>query len=142
MTDRVLRTGDRAVFEPRCGAAVVVVVAPVPLRGSARLHVGGVPALVEGDEAAALLAGCPYTTPTHPVPGVGVLRLDALAADSLARTTSAGRHLLLVGGAFTTVFQVLAPALQPTATGPVADTTTEYAGSGRFTAAGPAVRAR
>lgn len=133
MADFILTTGDTVLFNPSFGAAIVT---PIPgtLVGTGRSTVGGKPVCVEGDEKQVVVPGVVYMSPAYPIPGVGVLKIDALAADQKGRETrSGGKPVLLKGGSFTAKLQVVTPAQQPKPPAPpTPDTTAEYAGTGVF----------
>ena len=132
MADFILVTGDMVMFNPAFGPAVIV---PVPgtLAGSGKSSIGGKPVCVEGDEGKVMVSGVTYMTPSHPVPGVGMLKIDSLGGDQKAKKTkSGGKAVLLKGGTFNAKLQVMTPAQQPSPSGPVPDSMTEYSGTGMF----------
>ncbi|MFZ4641156.1 MAG: hypothetical protein ACOYMP_12240 [Nodosilinea sp.] len=132
MADFILMTGDIAMFNPPFGQAVVT---PLPgnIIGSSKDTITKKMVCVDGDEKTVIVPGCPYMTPSHPIPGVGILSIDSLAADQKAmRTKSNGKPVLLKGSTFKAKFQVVAPAQQPTPAGPVPDPTPQYSGTGSF----------
>jgi len=127
-------TGDTAMFKPSFGAATVVV-APGTLTGSGRGKVGGMLICVKGDEATVIVPGCAYQTPQYSIPGVGILSIDSLAGDQVAKKTkSGGKAVLLKGGDFNAKFQVTVPAMQPPPGpgSPIPDSTPSYSGNGSF----------
>ena len=133
MPDFILIEGDLANFLPNFGAAVVVV-QPGDLKGSGPATLNGKKLCVDGDEKNVSVPGCSYVTAQHTIPGVGTLKIDALAADQKAqKTATGGKLVLLKGSSFTAKFEVQSPAQQPTPTGPVPDATPQYSGSGTFT---------
>lgn len=132
MADFILMTGDIAMFNPPFGQAIVT---PLPgnIIGSSKDTITKKMLCVDGDEKTVIVPGCPYMTPSHPIPGVGILSIDSLAANQKAvRTKSNGKPVLLKGGTFKAKFQVVAPAQQPTPAGPVPDPTPQYSGTGSF----------
>jgi len=133
MSDFILVTGDMAMFIPAFGQAVIV---PVPgtLAGTGRASIGKKPVCVDGDEKNVIVPGVAYMTPSHPIPGVGILKIDSLGGDQKATKTKAGgKAVLLKGSTFTAKFQVSAPAMQPAPPGPpVPDANPEYTGQGQF----------
>ena len=132
MSDFILINGDLAVYSAAFEGATVTS-GPGVIEGSGRANVNGQPVCVTDDEKTATAPGA-YVTSSHPIPGSGILEISALADDQVAsKTRSANVPVLLVGSDFEATFKVQAPAMQPTATGPVADTTTQYKGSGSFT---------
>ncbi len=132
MPDFILIEGDKANFLPNFGAAIVVV-QPGNLTGSGPATLTGKKICVDGDEKNVSVPGCNYMTPQYSIPGVGTLKIDALAADQKAKKTqTGGKPVLLKGSNFTAKFEVQSPAQQPTPTGPVPDGTPQYSGSGMF----------
>ncbi|HET7462406.1 MAG TPA: hypothetical protein VFJ82_14230 [Longimicrobium sp.] len=128
MSDFILVTGDMVMFNPPFGAATVV---PVPgtLSGTGRSNVGHKPVCVDGDEKMVMVPGVTYISPPYVIPGVGMLSIDSLGGDQKAtKTKSGGKAVLLKGSTFQAKFQVVAPAMQPTPTGPVPDATPSYSG--------------
>jgi len=132
--DYVLVDSDNVTFLPSFGAATVVV-QPGTLTASGPATLGSKKLCIAGDEKSVSVAGCMYTTSSHPIPGTGTLEISALAGDQQASKTNAGgSKLLLVGGQFTAKFSVQQPAQQPTPSGsPVPDATPQYSGHGSFT---------
>ncbi len=134
MPDSILLEGDKALFMPNFGAAIVVV-QPGDLKGSGPATVNGKKICVDGDEKKVSVPGCTYMTPQYCIPGVGTLEIDALAGDQKAsKTKTGGAPVLLKGGNFTAKFSVQAPAQQPPPGpgGPIPDSTAQYSGSGMF----------
>ena len=132
MGDKVLTDGDMVMFMPMFSPAIVMV-QPGRIPGSGPAAIGGRKVCVEGDEAQVSVPGCTYFTPSHPIPGVGTLKIASLAANQKATTTqTGGKKVLLKGGMFTAKFEVQSPAQQPTAAGPVPDASPQYSGQGQF----------
>jgi Contractile injection system spike tip protein len=134
MSDYILIDGDKAIFQPAFGLAVVLV-QPGVLRAGGGATLNGRKICVEGDERKVSVAGCPYTTPQFSTPGTGTLKIAALAPEQKARKTrSGGRPVLLKGGNFTAKFEIESPAQQPPPGpgSPIPDSTPQYSGSGRF----------
>jgi hypothetical protein len=131
--DFILVDGDMAIFQPSFGPAMVVV-QPGTLTASGPATLGGKKLCIAGDEGSVVVRGCMYTTPSHPLPGMGTLEIAALAGDQQAsKTRTGGTPVLLVGGSFTGKFTVQSPAQQPTPSGsPIPDSTPEYSGTGSF----------
>ena len=132
MGDKVLTDGDMVVFMPVFSPAVVVV-QPGKIPGSGPASIGGKKICVDGDEAQVSVPGCTYITPSHPIPGVGTLKIASLAGNQKAGTVkTGGKPVLLKGAMFTAKFEVQSPAQQPTPAGPVPDATPQYSGQGQF----------
>lgn len=143
MTDFILFTGDKAMFLPNFGPALVV---PRPgiLRGSGPATLRSRRLCVVGDEKKVTVPGCLYMTPQYSIPGTGTLKIAALAADQRARKTRSGhRKLMLKGTFFTARFQVQNPAKQPPPGpgSPIPDPTPQYMGRGMFLTANLMFRA-
>jgi len=132
MGDKVLTDGDMVLFLPVFAPAIVVV-QPGQIAGSGPATIGGKKICVDGDEARVSVPGCTYMTPSHPIPGVGTLKIASLAPDQKAMLTQTGGKLVLLkGGMFIARFEVQSPAQQPTPAGPVPDATPQYSGQGQF----------
>ena len=134
MSDFILIEGDRAVFLPTFGAAIVVV-QPGDLKGSGPATINGKKICVVGDETRVAVPGCSYMTPQYSILGTGTLKIAALAANQRAtKTRTGGKAVLLKGGSFTAKFEVQSPAKQPPPGpgSPIPDATPEYTGSGTF----------
>lgn len=133
MPDFILIDNDIVNFKPNFGAAVVTV-QPGTLKGSGPATFSGKTLCVDGDEKNVSVPGCPYIAGPYSIPGVGTLKIDALAPDQKAQKTyTGGKLVLLKGSNFIAKFEVQTPAQQPTPTGPVPDATPLYSGgSGSF----------
>ena len=68
MSDFILIEGDKAMFLPTFGAAIVVV-KPGDLQGSGPSTLKGKKVCVDGDEKHVSVPGCPYMTPAVLHPG-------------------------------------------------------------------------
>ena len=136
MPDFILLDGDAVLFLPAFGAAVVVV-QPGKLAGSGPASVGGRKVCVEGDETKVSVPGCTYMTPQYSIPGMGTLKIAALAGDQKAKKSrTGGKAVLLKGSRFTARFEVQNPARQPPPVPgpPIPDATPQYSGNGMFAA--------
>lgn len=132
MSDFVLIDGDQVLFLPAFGPAIVIV-QPGKLAGSGPATINGKAICVDGDERNVAVAGCSYMTPSHPIPGIGTLKIAALAGNQKARKAkTGGKPVLLKGAMFTAKFEVQSPAQQPTAAGLVPDGSPQYSGQGQF----------
>lgn len=140
--DSILVEGDKVLFMPNFGAAVVVV-RPGNLKGSGPATIKGKKICVDGDEKKVSVPGCTYMTPQYSIPGVGTLEIAALAGNQKAATTNTGgKPVLLKGGKFTAKFSVQTPAKQPPPGpgGPIPDGTPQYSGSGMFMTANRTIK--
>jgi len=132
MSDFIIFDGDTAIFMPTFGAATVVV-QPGTITGSGGATLTGKNLCIDGDESSVSVPGCMYMTPQYSIPGTGTLKIDSLASDQVAtKTNTAGTPAMLKGSQFNAVFEVQAPAMQPTAASPIPDATPQYSGQGLF----------
>ncbi len=131
MGDFILIDGDIANFIPIFGAAVVVV-QPGTITGSGPATLNGTKLCVDGDESSVEVPGCMYMTPAYSVPGIGTLKISALAGDQVAtHTNTGGTAVMLVGSQFTAKFEVQSPAMMPPVVS-TPDATPSYSGNGMF----------
>jgi hypothetical protein len=129
MTDIIIIDSDNALFMPVFGMAVVVV-RPGKLTGSGKTTVSGKKICLAGDEKKVEVLGCMYVTPQFVIPGSGTLKIAALDAGQLSKTTKdSGKKIILKGSAFTAKFEVQSPA-KDSALNP--DPLSQYSGSGNF----------
>jgi hypothetical protein len=134
MSDLILIEGDKAMFLPTFGPAIVVV-KPGDLKASGPATVNGKKICVDGDETKVSVPGCVYMTPQYSIPGTGTLKISSLAGNQKAKKTRSGnKPVLLKGESFTAKFEVQNPAKQPpTGPGsPIPDATPQYSGTGMF----------
>lgn len=132
MADYILITGDKAMFKPNFGQAIITV-RPGDLIGTGKDKINGKLVCVDGDEKQVIVPGCPYMTPQYSIPGMGMLLIESLSGNQKAqKTKSGGKPVLLRGGQFNAKFTVMVPAQQPSAPSPIPDTTPQYSGSGTF----------
>lgn len=132
MADFILITGDKAMFNPNFGQAIVTV-RPGDLIGSGKDKINQKLVCVDGDEKKVIVPGCAYITAQHSIPGMGMLFIQSLADNQKAKKTqSKGKPVLLKGGEFKAKFTVLVPAQQPSAPSPIPDNTPQYSGTGTF----------
>jgi hypothetical protein len=134
MPDFMLIEGDKAMFLPTFGAAIVIV-KPGDLQGSGPATLQGKKVCVDGDEKNVSVPGCPYMTPQYSIPGTGTLKINALAGNQKAqKTQTGGKAVLLKGGQYTATFEVQTPAQQPPPGPgpPIPDATPQYSGQGMF----------
>lgn len=143
MSDEILRSGDKAIYNPTFGPALVTV-QPGTLTGSApQVNAVKAAVCVQGDEASATVPGCTYVSGAFTIPGTGTLSISALGADQVSRKSRAGgKPLLLRGTTFTARFTITSPAAKPTPDGPTPDPLPMYTGSGSFQTGNVTVRDR
>ncbi len=132
MADFILITGDKAMFNPNFGQAIVTV-RPGDLIGTGKDKINGKVICVDGDEKKVTVPGCSYITPQYSIPGMGMLFIESLASNQKAqKTKSKSKPVLLKGGEFKAKFTVLVPAQQPSVPNPIPDSTLQYSGTGTF----------
>jgi hypothetical protein len=131
MPDFILIDGDKAVFMPTFGLAIVIV-RPGDLKASGPATHKGKKLAVDGDEKKVEVPGCMYTAGPYAIPGVGTLKINALAGDQKAKkTNTGGKAVLLKGSLFIAKFEVQTPAQIPPPAS-VSDATPQYPGQGQF----------
>ncbi|ACC80123.1 hypothetical protein [Nostoc punctiforme] len=132
MADFILITGDKAIFNPTFGQAIVTV-RPGDLVGTGKDKINQKLVCVDGDEKKVIVPGCPYITSQYSIPGVGILSIESLAGNQKAKKTKSGdKPVLLKGASFKAKFQVLVPAQKPSVPSPIPDATPQYSGTGTF----------
>lgn len=134
MPDFILIEGDKAIFQPNFGAAMVFW-HPGDLKGSGPATLNRKKVCVDGDEKNVSVPGCSYMTPQYSILGTGTLKIAALAPNQKAKKTkTGGKAVLLKGGNFTAKFEVQNPAKQPPPGpgSPIPDATPQYSGNGTF----------
>jgi hypothetical protein len=134
MTDLIVITGDKVIFLPQFGAALVVP-KPGKIEGSGPGTVKGKKICVIGDEKKVEVKGCQYLTPTYCIPGSGTLKIDILASNQKAKKSrTGGKTVLLRGMTFKAKFEVQSPAKQPPPGpgSPIPDPMKIYMGQGMF----------
>lgn len=134
MFNIILLDGDRALFMPLFGPAVVLV-RPGQITASGKATRKGKKIALVGDEKKVSVTGVVYMTPIYSIPGTGTLNIAALTSNQKTRkTTCQGKAILLKGQQFTAKFEVQNPAKQPPPGpgAPVPDPTPTYHGVGLF----------
>jgi hypothetical protein len=134
--DFVLIDGDKVLFNPKFGAAVVVPKDGV-IKASGKDLFEKKKGCVEGDEKNVTVRGIVYMTPKFSIPGTGTLSIKKLDVKQYAKTKSGNKRLLVVGKQFVAEFDVDEPAKAPPqgAGSPIPDTISAYQGTGRFVSA-------
>jgi Contractile injection system spike tip protein len=120
--DFIIKTNDMIQITVPPPAVVPMLAAPVPLIGTGTtVTIGGVPICLQGDECPpSLKAPMPYTAPPFVTPGMGTIQI-MLMPNNLTMKTVQGKPVILKGSSFQAMFNVSAPAMQPTPGGPVPD---------------------
>ena len=91
----------------------------------------GMKGCIDGDDRKVKLPTS-YNSPPY-LGGMGMAFIKKLNGDQLSKkTTSKKKAVMLKGTKFDAEFTVTVPAMQPTPTGPVPDTTLKYQGKGQF----------
>jgi hypothetical protein len=140
--DFIIRTGDMLQVTIPPPAVVPMLMAPGPLMGtSTSTKVMGQFVCLLGDEIPmAWRAPLPYTAPPFVTPGVGTLKVILLPTNQTVQTKN-GKVMLIKGGTFQALFQVTAPAMQPTPAGPVPDPLAVKNGTAQFITMNATVKA-
>jgi hypothetical protein len=140
--DIIIKTGDMIQITIPPPAIVPALMAPVPLIGTgAQVLVSKQPVCLQGDELPpALRAPLPYTAPPFVTPGMGTLTLILMPNNMTQRTVN-GKPILIKGATFQAMFQVSAPAMQPTPAGPIPDPVVVKPGTAQFIPSTPTVNA-
>jgi hypothetical protein len=73
----------------------------------------------------------PYTAPPFVTPGMGTLQI-ILMPNNLTTMTQNGKPIIIKGATFQAIFNVSAPAMQPTPAGPVPDPVVVKPGTAMF----------
>ena len=118
----IIKTGDQIKITIPPPAIVPMLQAPVPLLGSSQnVLEESKPICLLGDELPmAIKSPMPYTAPPFVTPGMGSLQIILLPTN-LTKLTMNGKPIILKGATFQAIFNVSAPAMQPTPAGPVPD---------------------
>jgi Contractile injection system spike tip protein len=120
--DFIIKTGDQIKITIPPPAIVPMLQAPVPLIGTGNMVMeSNKPICLQGDELPPTLkAPMPYTAPPFVTPGMGTLQI-ILMPNNLTMLTQNGKPIIIKGATFQAIFNVSAPAMQPTPAGPVPD---------------------
>jgi len=131
--DFIIRTGDMIQITIPPPALVPMIMAPVPLIGtSTNVTATGPLICLQGDELPPMIRGpLPYTAPPFVTPGVGTLTL-ILTPTNFTLQTKNGKPILIKGTPFQAIFNVSAPAMQPTPAGPIPDPMVVKPGTAQF----------
>jgi hypothetical protein len=140
--DYVIKTGDFIKFTIPPPTVVPLLMAPVPLVGSSKdVKVMGMPVCLEGDELPPMLRmPLVYTSPPFVTPGTGTVSVTLLPLNKTKKTKNQ-KAILIKGTPFPAEFTVSAPAMQPTAVGPVPDPVVKKPGMAEFITTNVTVKA-
>jgi hypothetical protein len=131
--DFIIKTGDqiKITIPPPC--IVPMLQAPVPLIGTGTTVLeSNKPICLQGDELPlSIKAPMPYTAPPFVTPGMGSLQI-ILMPNNLTMLTQNGKPIIIKGATFQAIFNVSAPAMQPTPAGPVPDPLVVKPGTAMF----------
>ena len=140
--DYIIRTMDMLQVTIDPPAIVPMLMAPGPLMGtSTNLQVIDQFVCLLGDEIPmAWRSPMPYTAPPFVTPGMGTLQVILLPTNQTAQTSN-GKPILLKGSTFQAMFNVSAPAMQPTPAGPIPDPLAVKPGTAQFITTNATVKA-
>ncbi|MCW7547430.1 hypothetical protein OO184_05615 [Photorhabdus sp. APURE] len=130
MSKQLVVDGDNLLFEPLFGNRQVTILGPATIRGSGHAKIQGKKIVIAGDEKKVQLQA-QYITPSHPVPGMGIVTIAQLNASQQVNFCRTPASMIIVGQQFIARFTPTQPANNPS-TGP--DVTTPSMGKGRFIA--------
>jgi hypothetical protein len=112
MSDIVIIDLDTLQFLPQFGNRLVTPLGPAQIRGNGQATINGRKVCISGDENRVRIRAA-YTTPTHTIPGTGVITIASLGSHQLARHVSSDEALIIQGTQFTARFQPETPAQMP-----------------------------
>ncbi|MCW7550381.1 hypothetical protein OO184_21215 [Photorhabdus sp. APURE] len=137
MSKQLVVDGDNLLFEPLFGNRQVTILGPATIRGSGHAKIQGKKIVMVSDEKKVQLQA-QYITPSHPVPGMGMVTIAQLDASQQANFCRSPATVIVVGQQFIARFTPTQPANNPSS-GP--DVTAPSMGKGRFIASQYAVTA-
>ncbi|KAA1183119.1 hypothetical protein [Photorhabdus heterorhabditis] len=137
MSKQLVVDGDFLLFEPLFGNRQVTILGPATIRGSGHAQIQGKKIVMIGDEKK-LQFQAQYITPSHPVPGMGMVTIAQLNASQQVNFCRSPATVIVVGQQFIARFTPTQPANNPSS-GP--DVTVPSMGKGRFIASQYAVTA-
>ncbi|MCT8343797.1 MULTISPECIES: hypothetical protein [Photorhabdus] len=137
MSKQLVVDGDNLLFEPLFGNRQVTILGPATIRGSGHVKIQGKKIVIVGDEKKVQLQA-QYITPSHPVPGMGIVTIAQLDASQQVNFCRSPVTVIVVGQQFIACFTPTQPANNPSS-GP--DVTAPSMGKGRFIASQYAVTA-
>ena len=131
--DFIIRSGDMIQITIPPPAIVPMITAPVPMVGTSKDMCGNMPMCLQGDELPPTIRGpLPYTAPPFVTPGTGSLQIILLPTNLTILTNNGGKPIIIKGATFQAIFNVQAPAMQPTPGGPVPDPLLVKPGTAQF----------
>ncbi|OQS37540.1 hypothetical protein [Chromobacterium haemolyticum] len=110
--DIVIVDKDLLQFKPMFGNRKVIPTGAALIRGSALPTVQGRKVCLAGDEKKVQINAI-YTTPTHTIPGAGVITISSLMPNQQALHVNSGAAWLLKGQQFIAQFRPTKPAQMP-----------------------------
>ncbi|KOY61545.1 hypothetical protein [Photorhabdus heterorhabditis] len=136
MSKQLVVDGDILLFEPLFGNRQVIILGPATIRGSGHAQIRGKKIVIVGDEKKVQFQA-QYITPSHPIPGMGMVTIAQLDASQQVNFCRSPVTVIIVGQQFTARFTPSQPATSQA--GP--DVTAPSMGKGRFIASQYAVSA-
>ncbi|MBS9431068.1 hypothetical protein [Photorhabdus hainanensis] len=130
MSKQLVVDGDTLLFEPLFGNRQATILGPATIRGSGHAQIQGKKIVIVGDEKKVQFQA-QYITPSHPVPGMGMVTIAQLDASQLVNFCRSPATVIVVGQQFIARFTPSQPANNPSS-GP--DVTAPSMGKGRFIA--------
>lgn len=111
MSDYLLTDGDKVLFDPAFANRTLLQPAQGVIRGSGHATINGKRVCVQGDESGVQVQNVSYAIPGF-TPGKGILTIQSLQSNQLARpTSSAGKKVLLKGARFIARLTPTQPAM-------------------------------
>ncbi|MDE1482851.1 hypothetical protein [Xenorhabdus bovienii] len=130
MSKQLVVDGDSLLFEPLFGNRQVTILGPATIRGSGHAKIQGKKIVMQGDEKKVQFQA-QYITPTHTIPGMGMVTIAQLDTSQQANFCRTPAMVIVVGQQFIARFTPTQPANSESA-GP--DVTAPSMGKGRFIA--------
>ncbi|WP_036768143.1 hypothetical protein [Photorhabdus australis] len=136
MSKQLVVDGDILLFEPLFGNRQVIILGPATIRGSGHAQIRGKKIVIAGDEKKVQFQA-QYITPSHPIPGMGMVTIAQLDASQQINFCRSPVTMIIVGQQFTARFT---PSQLATSQAGL-DVATPSMGKGRFIASQYAVSA-
>lgn len=128
MSKQMVIDGDSLLFEPLFGNRQVTLLEIATIRGSGQAKIQQKKVCIAGDEKKVKFQA-QYITPSHPVPGLGIVTIAMLDSSQQVPFCNSGASVIVVGQQFIARFTPTQPANNPSS-GP--DVATPTMGKGRF----------